>query len=77
MIISAGPAFATGDITGTVTAGLGQGIEGICVEAYDSKTERDLSGSDLTNDEGVYTIPALDDGDYKLYFYDPDNDANC
>ena len=63
-------AVLTGLVTGTVTSELGQAIEGICVEAYDSTSERTIIGSDLTVDTGAYTIDSIGK-DYKLYFYDP------
>ena len=65
VIISAGPALAVGDITGTVMAP----IPGICVEAYDSGSERDIAGFDITDADGTYTI-SVPDGSYKLFFYD-------
>ena len=75
IVITAGPAFAAGDITGTVTSELGQPIPGICVEAHDSTAGRPMSGSlvigfDRTADDGTYAIAAIADGDYKLFFYD-------
>ena len=65
VIISAGPALAVGDITGTVMAP----IQGICVEAYDSGSERDIVGFDITDANGTYTI-SVPDASYKLFFYD-------
>ena len=75
IVITAGPAFAAGDITGTVTSELGQAIPGICVEAHDSTAEGTVIGFDTTADDGTYTIAAIADGDYKLFFYD--GDALC
>ena len=72
IVITAGPAFAAGDITGTVTSELGQAIPGICVEAHDSTAEGTIIGFDRTADDGTYTIAAIADGDYKLFFYDDD-----
>ena len=45
IVITAGPAFAAGDITGTVTSELGQAIPGICVEAHDSTAGRPMRGT--------------------------------
>ena len=70
IVITAGPAFAAGAITGTVTSELGQAIPGICVEAHDSTAERTVIGYDTTAADGTYTIAAIADGDYKLFFYD-------
>ena len=70
IVITAGPAFATGNITGTVTSELGQAIPGICVEAHLSTAERNVIGFDRTAADGTYTIAAIADGDYKLFFYD-------
>ena len=70
IVITAGPAFAAGDITGTVTSELGQAIPGICVEAHLSTDEGDIIGFDTTAADGTYTIAAIADGDYKLFFYD-------
>ena len=44
IVITAGPAFAAGDITGTVTSELGQAIPGICVEAHDSTAGLPMRG---------------------------------
>ena len=68
-MITAGPAFAAGDITGTVTSELGQAIPGICVEAHLSTAEGYIIGFDTTAADGTYTIAAIADGDYKLFFY--------
>ena len=70
IVITAGPAFAAGAITGTVTSELGQAIPGICVEAHDSTVEGTVIGFDRTAADGTYTIAAIADGDYKLFFYD-------
>ena len=70
IVITAGPAFAAGAITGTVTSELGQAIPGICVEAHNSTVEGTVIGFDRTAADGTYTIAAIADGDYKLFFYD-------
>ena len=73
IVATAGPAFAVGDITGTVTTELGGlPIGGICVEAHDSVTEGTILGFDTTAADGTYTIGALANADYKVFFYDDD-----
>lgn len=72
VIVGAGPALAAGDINGNVTDDLsGDPIQGICVEAHDAASEGTVLGFDTTDVNGDYTIAALADGAYKLFFYDP------
>lgn len=72
-----------GEITGTVTDEAGEPLGGICVWADRDTDEEPVSGdgfrSDVvvafggrpaTDDSGAYRIGALQDGDYRVHFWD-------
>ncbi|MGH2711364.1 MAG: hypothetical protein ACRDH9_09205 [Actinomycetota bacterium] len=61
-----GPA-TSGSISGTVNSDTGEPLPNICVEA---NSEEGWGGWARTSGLGTYTIGGLEDGTYRLHFYD-------
>lgn len=78
VVVTAGPALSITAVSGTVTDELtGVELEDICVELYTSADDTTVQDSVLTSDVGFYEFTGLAEDDYKLFFYEPDDTANC